>query len=190
MVFATVVASGCSGAAPASGFAKTHKGDGGTAGATDPGTFKDNKPNGPPPPQTVCAPNPANFEVPGNNCDDDADGTVDNAAACDTGLPMTGDASAFAKAIGLCQTASGEADTKWGVVSATDTGSGVDPSSVTVTLDGRKATAHGASTPIRTTRGRHKLVVSASDYQEAKNMENVPRILPNTATLRATLVVK
>ena len=39
-------------------------------------------------------------------------------------------------------------------------------------------------------KGRHKLVVVASDYQETKNMENVPPILPNTATLRTTLVVR
>ena len=51
-----------------------------------------------------CNPNPDNFEVPGNNCDDDGDGTIDNVpAACDTGLAVSGDANAFAKAIGLCK---------------------------------------------------------------------------------------
>jgi len=29
-----------------------------------------------------------------------------------------------------------------------------------------------------------------SDYQELKNMENVPPILPNTATVRATVLVR
>src|SRR5437773_1815460 len=51
------------------------KGDGGTAGTT-----------------TVCNPGPGNFEVPGNNCDDDGDGQVDNVskASCDTGLQPDG----------------------------------------------------------------------------------------------------
>ena len=65
-----------------------------------------------------CVPDPGNFEVPGNGCDDDMDGTVDNAESCDNGLEKTGDANAFAKAIGLCKSA---ADSKWGVVSATYT---------------------------------------------------------------------
>ena len=76
------------------------------------------------------------------------------------------------------------------VVSATDGGSGVDPATLVVTLDGRSVPTHGtAGLSIKATKGRHKLVVSAADYQEAKNMENVPPILPNTATLRVTVVV-
>jgi hypothetical protein len=65
-----------------------------------------------------CAPSPENYDIPGNNCDDDGDGKVDNAASCDTGLAATGDAAAFARALGLCQTTTG-ADKKWGIVSAT-----------------------------------------------------------------------
>jgi hypothetical protein len=38
--------------------------------------------------------------------------------------------------------------------------------------------------------GRHRLMLTASDYQEAKNMENVAKILPNTRTLAASFVVK
>ena len=37
--------------------------------------------------------------------------------------------------------------------------------------------------------GKHRLVVGVSDYQEAKNMEDVHRILPNTRVLRATFTV-
>ncbi len=66
----------------------------------------------------TCNPSPGNYDIPGNNCDDDGDGQTDNAPNCDTNLPATGDAMAFAKAIGLCQTASGPNDTKWGVISA------------------------------------------------------------------------
>jgi len=67
-----------------------------------------------------CAPSPANYVIPGNGCDDDGDGQVDNPPACDTGLAANGDAAAFARALGLCQTA-GAGDAKWGVVSATYT---------------------------------------------------------------------
>jgi hypothetical protein len=33
-------------------------------------------------------------------------------------------------------------------------------------------------------------VLSAADYQETKNTEDVAKILPNTAALRATVVVR
>jgi len=65
-----------------------------------------------------CAPNPANAEIPGNNCDDDADGTVDNAPTCDTGLAKNGNATDFAKALGICADASTRG---YGLVSATYT---------------------------------------------------------------------
>jgi len=66
-----------------------------------------------------CNPNPANFDVPGNNCDDDGDGIVDNPqGACDTGLPTASPTAAqFAKALGICPN---NGDT-WGVVSASYT---------------------------------------------------------------------
>lgn len=64
---------------------------------------------------TGCVPDPGNFDVPGNNCDDDGDGKVDNPPACDTGLALTGDANQFARAIGLCAKSTGSS---WGVVSA------------------------------------------------------------------------
>jgi len=62
-----------------------------------------------------CNPNPANFDIPGNNCDDDGDGVVDNpVGACDTGLPANPSAAQLAKALGICPN---QGDT-WGVVSA------------------------------------------------------------------------
>jgi subtilisin family serine protease len=77
------------------------------------------------------------------------------------------------------------------VISATDAGSGVDPTTFTVTVNGRTVATHSKlSVTVEATKGRHKVVVNASDYQEAKNMENVPPILPNTATLRVTAVVR
>ena len=38
--------------------------------------------------------------------------------------------------------------------------------------------------------GRHVVTVSAADYQETKNMEDVGPILPNTRVLRTTVVVR
>jgi hypothetical protein len=77
------------------------------------------------------------------------------------------------------------------VVAATDAGSGVDPSAFTVTVDGRAVATHDkVALTVPAKKGRHKVVVHAADYQEAKNMENVPPILPNTATRRVTVTVR
>ena len=37
--------------------------------------------------------------------------------------------------------------------------------------------------------GRHRLVLQVSDYQEDKNSETVPRVLPNTRFYSATFTV-
>ena len=68
----------------------------------------------------ACSPNPLNYDIPGNGCDDDDDGIIDNPPACDTGLASSGPASDFARAIGLCTgTKPAVADaTHWGVVTA------------------------------------------------------------------------
>ena len=76
-----------------------------------------------------------------------------------------------------------------------DPGSGVDPTSFHATLDGAPVAIryHAGRGRIDTSllgRGRHTLFVRASDYQEAKNMENTGPILPNTRTLRTTFVVR
>ncbi len=68
----------------------------------------------------ICAPNPLNYDIPGNGCDDDGDGQIDNRITCDTGavsaaLQAAGSAADFAAAIELCQIADA---THWGVVSA------------------------------------------------------------------------
>jgi subtilisin family serine protease len=80
-------------------------------------------------------------------------------------------------------------------LTVSDAGSGVDPRSLEATIDGRQATvayARGriAISFVAAGRGRHRLVLRASDYQELKNMENVPQILPNTRTLRTTFRVR
>jgi subtilisin family serine protease len=78
------------------------------------------------------------------------------------------------------------------VVSVRDAGSGVDPQSITATIDGRAATVRlvGGRLTLHASPGRHQLVVTASDYQELKNMEDVVKIKPNTATLRRAVLVR
>jgi subtilisin family serine protease len=75
-----------------------------------------------------------------------------------------------------------------------DRGSGVDPASLHANVDGQAVAARyrrgRAAISVGGLRGgTHTLVVRASDYQEAKNMENTGPILPNTRTLRARFVV-
>jgi hypothetical protein len=81
------------------------------------------------------------------------------------------------------------------VVSATDTGAGVDPQSVRAVVDGTVRVASVSGGRVRVPladlgRGRHVLEVRVSDYQEAKNSENVPLVMPNTAVLKTTVVVR
>jgi hypothetical protein len=78
----------------------------------------------------TCNPNPANFDVPGNGCDDDADGIIDNPPGlCDTGLPTASPTAAqFAKAMGICP----DKGVTWGVTSATYT-QGVGSTAVPLT---------------------------------------------------------
>ena len=77
------------------------------------------------------------------------------------------------------------------VVSAIDSGSGVDPSSIVARLDGHGVDATWRADTIRIPArpGRHTLVLTVSDYQETKNMEDVPQILPNTSMLQTTVRV-
>ncbi|MGN6429273.1 MAG: S8 family peptidase [Gaiellaceae bacterium] len=77
----------------------------------------------------------------------------------------------------------------------TDAGSGVDPGSLHATLDGggvavryRRGIATVSTGALRA--GQHRVVFRASDFQEAKNMENTGPILPNTRTLSARFVVR
>ena len=81
------------------------------------------------------------------------------------------------------------------VFSLTDGGSGVDPASLRVRVDGvdraiafrrgRLLVGLGGLAP-----GRHRISLQVSDYQETRNMENEPRILPNTRRLSATFRIR
>jgi len=79
------------------------------------------------------------------------------------------------------------------VVAATDAGSGVDPDSITATLDGKAVIpiwrAGTGTLRIAAAHGNHRLVLTVADYEETRNMEDVAPVLPNTATLRTTVRV-
>jgi hypothetical protein len=78
------------------------------------------------------------------------------------------------------------------VVAATDAGAGVDPASLVATLDGKRVNPayRAGRVTISAAPGRHRLVLSAADFQETKNMEDVVRILPNTAALTRVVTVR
>jgi hypothetical protein len=99
----------CSGNSRDGGF-----GEGGSSsGASSSGSFGNE--DGGSGSNTTCFPDPKNYDIPGNNCDDDGDGKVDNPPSCDDGLALTGNAEDFARAIGICTKAS---EKGYGLVSA------------------------------------------------------------------------
>jgi hypothetical protein len=76
-----------------------------------------------------------------------------------------------------------------------DSGSGVDPQSLAATVDGRTAAAAYTAGRVAISLagvapGRHRVALEVADYQELKNMENVPQILPNTRRFTATFAVR
>jgi hypothetical protein len=80
-------------------------------------------------------------------------------------------------------------------IRAADTGAGVDPRTIVALVDRSGVTAElsGGVIRIPTERfgpGRHRLDLQVSDYQESRNMENATAILPNTARLTTTFVVR
>ena len=80
-------------------------------------------------------------------------------------------------------------------VRVADAGAGVDPRSLRAQVGSRRLPVRlsrgVASIEVSSLgRGAHRLVFTVSDHQEAKNMENVTSILPNTRVLRATVRVR
>ena len=80
-------------------------------------------------------------------------------------------------------------------LAVSDRGSGVDPASIVVKLDGSPSTwkyARGRVTvPTAGLKaGRHTVRLTVADYQETKNMEDVGPILPNTRTFTASFTVR
>jgi subtilisin family serine protease len=82
------------------------------------------------------------------------------------------------------------------IAAASDRGAGVDARSVFFRIDGgvlRRASYRSSRIRIPVaglSRGRHTLTLQVSDHQEAKNMENALRILPNTAIVTAPFRVR
>jgi hypothetical protein len=81
------------------------------------------------------------------------------------------------------------------VARVSDGGSGVDPGTLEVRVDGKRRTATLRAGVVRipTTglaAGRHLLRIQISDYQESRNMENVPPILPNTRALSVRVAIR
>lgn len=73
----------------------------------------------------ACVPTKGAYDFPGNNCDDDDDGTVDNPPTCD-GMVAGNAGEDLAKAMGVCTKA---AEAGYGLVKATITrGNGQTPS--------------------------------------------------------------
>lgn len=82
-------------------------------------------------------------------------------------------------------------------IKLTDAGSGVDPSSLRASIDGGAALVTYSRAKNRATvhlpllsRGTHRVSLTASDYQETRNMEDVGPILPNTRKFSSTFKVK
>ena len=76
-------------------------------------------------------------------------------------------------------------------LAVSDGGSGVDPTSLTVEVDRSERSvvySHGrVRIPLAGIgSGRRSLTVTVSDFQETKNMENVPLVLPNTRVFATT----
>jgi hypothetical protein len=73
----------------------------------------------------------------------------------------------------------------------------VDADSIDATADGGRTvavhfdagTGRARDRPQRLPAGRHRLTLTASDYQETKNTENTGPALPNTRVLRTTVTV-
>lgn len=76
-----------------------------------------------------------------------------------------------------------------------DRGSGIDPSTLKVSIDGTTRAPSLRSGIVRVPtatlrRGKHRFRLQVSDYQESRNMENVPPILPNTRIVTAIVTIR
>jgi hypothetical protein len=90
-------------------------------------------------------------------------------------------------AVKVSKSAAGRVD-----LAVTDRGSGVDPSSLSLLVDGAKHSLSYSPGEVVITglgAGVHKLELTVSDFQESKNMESFGGILPNTRVFRATVRV-
>jgi subtilisin family serine protease len=80
-------------------------------------------------------------------------------------------------------------------IAVADSGSGVEPSSIFASFDGRPAPSKFESGIVRVATGalapgKHRLRLTVHDWQETKNTENVARILPNARIVAATITIR
>ena len=80
-------------------------------------------------------------------------------------------------------------------VSVRDSGSGVDPRSLRAKVGGKSVRlTYADGVLLLRTKGLHAgtqtVTISASDYQETKNMEDVGPVLPNTRVLHTTVTLR
>jgi hypothetical protein len=66
----------------------------------------------------VCDPNPLNYDILGNGCDDDGDGHVDNVILCDSTVPTGPSASTATQILNAMEVCHAADATHWGIVSA------------------------------------------------------------------------
>jgi hypothetical protein len=76
----------------------------------------------------------------------------------------------------------------------TDGGAGVDPTAITARVNGGARDVSYVNGVARVSlnglrSGRHTLILSVADFQEVKNNENVPGILPNTRRFQASFLI-
>jgi hypothetical protein len=109
---ATAAVAACSSPANLSGFSKADKDENGTEPG---GSFENGSNGGPAGPTAGCVPSKGQYDIPGDKCDNDDDGTVDNPPVCDAALANDGSAEDFARAMGICQSVQKEG---FGLVSA------------------------------------------------------------------------
>jgi hypothetical protein len=81
------------------------------------------------------------------------------------------------------------------VLPVSDSGSGVDPSSISARIDGNRASAAYSAGRVTVqlggvASGKHVLELVVSDYQETKNMEAYGEPLANTRVYRASFTVR
>jgi hypothetical protein len=106
----------CSAAPPASHFKNGEDDQTGDDGTNGTGTFGNGSSSGSSgAPTGACVPDKGNYDIPGNNCDDDGDGKVDNPPTCDAQIGQAATAFDFARALGICADASKDG---YGLVSA------------------------------------------------------------------------
>jgi subtilisin family serine protease len=79
-------------------------------------------------------------------------------------------------------------------LAVTDAGSGIDPKSIGLSLDGKTVQNYSLARNVLTiphvAPGTHRITLIVADYQEPKNMEDVGPVLPNTRRFSARVTVR